>query len=153
MMLNLDEIRAVTEAATPGPWKAVDKGNTVPFHAVFAPSIDGSKPVNICSGISPKTGNANFIASARQWVPVLCDEVEAGREKIKELESCLAESDCLVADHADELHAANKQIAVFKRALEISGQYVAAHAGELRTETWPEHFIRMAKRAREEMEK
>lgn len=72
----LAEIKAREQVATPGPWKPIEKGNTVPSHAVFAPSIDGSAPVNICSGISPKTGNADFISHSRADIPALRAEVE-----------------------------------------------------------------------------
>lgn len=68
------EIREIEErekAATPGPWRAVWTGNTVKSHRVYAEWTG-----NIACGISPKTGNADFIAHAREDVPRLLDEVK-----------------------------------------------------------------------------
>ena len=72
---RLDEIRARCEAATPGPWNAIDKGNTVPSYAIRHFAV-GEKCVNVASGISPKTGDADFIAHARTDVPDMLDEIE-----------------------------------------------------------------------------
>jgi len=70
---RLDAIRARCEAATPGPWNAIDKGNTVPSYAIRHFAV-GEKCVNVASGISPKTGDADFIAHARTDVPDLLNE-------------------------------------------------------------------------------
>jgi hypothetical protein len=53
---EIEAIKARLAAATPGPWAFTSKGNTVKSYAVA--SICG----NVCSGISPKTGNALFIS-------------------------------------------------------------------------------------------
>lgn len=75
--MNIDEIRAVTDKATSGPWKLLTRGNTVKSLA-----IEG-----VCGGMKfIDRSDAAFIASARSWVPTLCDEVEADRKKIAELE-------------------------------------------------------------------
>lgn len=105
-MLDLSEIRAVTEKTTSGPWNR--NGDELEHDGWMAEFV--------------RDEDAEFCAASRQWVPTLCDEVEADRVRIAELESRLSESDCLVADHAEELHAANKQIAVLKRALEMAEQ-------------------------------
>jgi hypothetical protein len=67
------EIREIEErekAATLGPWRAVWTGDTVKSHRVYAEWTG-----NIACGISPKTGNAEFIAHAREDVPRLTNEV------------------------------------------------------------------------------
>ena len=71
---ELREIEGLAAAATDGEWRAVDKGNTVPSHAVMYYGI-GVKPVNIASGISPSTGNAAFIAVSRLAVPQMAAEI------------------------------------------------------------------------------
>ena len=63
---RLAEIERVTEAAIPEPWEVTIRGNTVQSHGI----VHGL--LNICSGISPKTNNAAFIALARSAVPELC---------------------------------------------------------------------------------
>jgi hypothetical protein len=83
---RLDAIRARCEAATPGPWNAIDKGNTVPSYAIRHFAV-GEKCVNVASGISPKTGDADFIAHARTDVPDLLDEIERLTAALKLLES------------------------------------------------------------------
>jgi hypothetical protein len=79
---RLDAIRARCEAATPGPWNAIDKGNTVPSYAIRHFAV-GEKCVNVASGISTKTGDADFIANARTDVPDLLAEVEKLREQLE----------------------------------------------------------------------
>ena len=69
---RLDAIRARCEAATPGEWTAVWRGNTVKSHAVITKIFGQS----ITGGISPRTGNAEFIAHARTDVPDLLAEIE-----------------------------------------------------------------------------
>lgn len=69
------EIKALHAAATPGTWYAVDKGNTVPSHAVMRYAT-GEKAVNIASGISPKTGNAEFIVNAHGAIPWLLSIID-----------------------------------------------------------------------------
>lgn len=44
---------------TKSPWFIVTKGNTVK-----SLSVEGDDGANVCSGISPKTGNAALIAAA-----------------------------------------------------------------------------------------
>ena len=85
-MGRLDEIRARCEAATPGPWEVKVKGNTVESHQVMSP---GNGP--ICSAISPKTKNAQFIAHAREDIPYLLAEWCAGETAYQELS---AQLDC-----------------------------------------------------------
>ena len=70
-MDKLDEIRQRTEAATPGPWAVKVKGNAVESHQVMS---SGNGPV--CSAISPKTKNAQFIAHSREDIPYLLSEVD-----------------------------------------------------------------------------
>ncbi len=118
----LAEIEARCEAATPGPWKPIEKGNTVPSHAVFVPSIDGSVPVNICSGISPKTGNAAFISHSRADIPALLAEVERlnAYESIdllpEQIEAMQGHNIALIEENA----AKDQQIATLERALELA---------------------------------
>lgn len=74
--LDLDALDALCAAATPGPWPVVTKGNTVRSHAI----------PGVCSGISPKTGNAAFIAAARTALPTLVARVRALEEANAELQ-------------------------------------------------------------------
>ena len=113
----LAEIEARCEAATPGPWKPIEKGNTVPSHAVFVPSIDGSVPVNICSGISPKTGNAAFISHSRADIPALLAEVERQNCELSRIRSNAADDKkMLQKDNA----AKDRQIATLEKALGLA---------------------------------
>lgn len=71
-MSRIDEIRERCEKATKGPWEAVTRGNTVKSHAVTVTGYYFS----IAGGISKKTGNADFIANARQDIPYLLGEID-----------------------------------------------------------------------------
>jgi len=64
-------IQARCEAATPGPWKVIEKGNTVPSVAVVSVAYDTRPQETICPNMSTKTDNADFIAHARQDIPYL----------------------------------------------------------------------------------
>ena len=86
---QLGAIRARCEAATPGPWDCWWKGNTIKQHTVKSISYDGIPSVNICSGISPKTENAAFIAHARQDIPALLAALEAAEVRVKALERAI----------------------------------------------------------------
>ena len=72
------ELRELAEKATPGEWKLIIRGNSVQSHAVVCHDDSVSlNPQNICSGISPKTGNAAYIAAANPArIIELLDRVE-----------------------------------------------------------------------------
>lgn len=69
-MSRLEQIRARLAAATSGPWEVAVNGNTVKSHAVKG----------VCSGISPKTGNAAFIAHAPEDIAALLAVADALQE-------------------------------------------------------------------------
>ena len=59
------ELRELAERATPGKWTWIIRGNSVQSHAIVCHNDPVSlNPQNICSGISPKTGNAAYISAA-----------------------------------------------------------------------------------------
>lgn len=98
--MNLDEIRARCEAATPGPWKVVGKGNSVPSLAVIVDALDEKAQVNVCSNISIKNGNAAFISHACEDIPALLDEVERLTARAEAAEA-RAEAAIRGGEHAD----------------------------------------------------
>ena len=77
---ELAEIEQRTEKATPGPWSAVEHGNTIKSHAIVAVNKDISI-VPIAAGISPKTENATFIAHSRTDIPTLLAEIRRLQEE------------------------------------------------------------------------
>jgi hypothetical protein len=82
---ELDALQALCDEATAGPWNAIDKGNTVPSYAIRHFAV-GEKCVNVASGISPKTGDADFIAVARTAMPALIGEVRRLQERCEAAE-------------------------------------------------------------------
>jgi hypothetical protein len=74
--VKLDQIRALCDAATPGPWKCVDQ-------QVFVPCHKRGKDIGIfewnvtCDGKAAPT--AQFIAACRELVPKLLTVAEADR--------------------------------------------------------------------------
>lgn len=68
---QLDAIRKRAKRATPGPWRVVEKGNTVKSVAVTTFAVAWNPQEMICPNMSPKTGNADFIANARTDIPAL----------------------------------------------------------------------------------
>lgn len=99
-MINIDEIRTVVEKATSGPWSR---------HRY---SVDDWNGNQICGDFT-SDDDKKFIASARQWVPALCDEVERiGAEMHKAVDECNR--------WADKAYKAEEERDVLKRALELA---------------------------------
>ena len=94
--LNISEIRAVTDNATQAPWISEGTERTKDYYEINIPGSheQGFPPV----ATSNADYNAAFIASARQWVPALCDEVEADRAEIAVLEKTLEKACEYLAD-------------------------------------------------------
>ena len=97
MGLRIDAIKARCEAATAGPWRAIERGNSVISHGVVTVAYDSRPQQNVCAGISPKTGNAAFIAYAREDIPYLL-------ERIAELEAEIASREQSGIDDHNEMH-------------------------------------------------
>lgn len=144
--MRTDEIKSRLDAATPGEWSVETAGNTVKSLHVVS-HVNGVLNHPICSSISPKTGDADLIANAPSDLAYLlaeCDRKDAEIERLRntqlalesdkinaemnlkhltdqvtELKSRIAESDNLLADHAEEC-------AVLRKALEMMGNGFAA---------------------------
>jgi hypothetical protein len=93
--LDLEHLCALSAAATPGPWKAVQlPARGIGPWRVDAPDIDciigdvGEVGTDPCDA-----GNAEFIAAARTAVPVLLDEVA----RLRGSDQTIAERDALHA--------------------------------------------------------
>ena len=85
-MRDFEKDRKICEVASKGPWRAVERGNSVTSFAVVTVAYEGMPQKNICSAISPKTEDATFIAAARDGWP-------AALERITELENLLKMQD------------------------------------------------------------
>lgn len=105
--MNLAEIRAIAEKATPGPWEHIlndEHGRSI-FHR-----FEICKIIKVSSTFSED--DAAFIAGSRQWVPALCDRVE-------EQDKQLADKDA--------------EIATLRRALEVVHARWINFAGDFST--------------------
>lgn len=95
---QLQAIKDRWAKATPGNWKWIIRGNSVQSHAVVCHDDTKSlMPQNICSGISPKTGNAQAIASAPTDIADLLAEIERLTSCLKFEQNYLSR----VGTHAD----------------------------------------------------
>ncbi len=106
---ELARLRALCEAATPGPWEVAGNLQTKVFDEVVAPHRTGNP--EWCEGVADcDTGeeDAEFIATARTAVPALIAEVE---RLTAELDRLMEGSDPSTAvpgqqaSHAQALHA------------------------------------------------
>ena len=100
---RLDEIRARTEAATPGPWRAY--GNTVEqektgCHQVVGTEFTGGGYMAY-ERLTTKDEDATFIAHAREDIPYLLAEIERLRAAL-ELGYRATESRNLLAAASDD---------------------------------------------------
>lgn len=80
-MDKLQEIKDRLSKITSTPWKGLWRGNTVQSHYVWS----RTENKNVCSGISLKTGNADFIANAPTDIKYLLDALEQAQDKIETL--------------------------------------------------------------------
>lgn len=73
--------REICEKATPGLWEVVERGNTVKSHAITV----AGKYISVASGISPRTGNAAFIALSRTELPAALNEIVRLQNELAEV--------------------------------------------------------------------
>lgn len=102
---QIQQIQARADAATEGPWKVVDKGNTVKSVAVTTFAGAWRPQEMICPNMSPKTVNAGFIAHARQDIPELLSyiaELEAERDEMVEDMYLTARNACYTCESNGE---------------------------------------------------
>ncbi len=83
-MRDLKKDLEICEAATPGPWKWITKGNTVQSRAVTTDTGKCGIQKTICASISTKSNDAQFIASAREgWPEAIQRAIAAEEENVK----------------------------------------------------------------------
>ncbi len=80
---EIEAIEARLAAATPGPWVVRTNGNSVQSHAI----------PGVCSGISPKSGNAAFISNAPLDIIALLAHAAQLQARVAELRQELAEQE------------------------------------------------------------
>ena len=83
-MRDFEQDRKICEVASKGPWRAVERGNSVTSFAVVTVAYEGMPQKNICSAISPKTEDATFIAAAREGWPAALAEIESLKRQLQE---------------------------------------------------------------------
>lgn len=98
MTLDLDKLKKLSDAATPGPWTNYNNG------IYRAAAHHGGNVCDICPETVEHKANAEFIAAARTAVPQLIEEVEKQREMIEKLEDVLRWYACLKS----EIHHLNR---------------------------------------------
>ena len=107
----LEEVKAREQAATPGKWKVVCRGNTIQSLQVVTETYwERPKQISICSSINPKReADADFISYSRTDIPALIAEVERLTE---------------------EQTVSKMEIATLKKALELMATYLV-HFGRI----------------------
>jgi len=76
--IDIDAIRKLTDAATPGPWKTGDRFGNRSLGSSVAVLAGNLPPVQLDPHRNGRN-DAEFIAAARTLVPALCDELEQTR--------------------------------------------------------------------------
>jgi hypothetical protein len=99
---ELIRLEALANAATAGPWVVHVNGNTVRSYA-----ING-----VCSGMSYKNGNADFIAASRIAVPALIAEVRRLRAELEQARPDVEFCDSIRRKPTDEHMAAVAEAAL-----------------------------------------
>ena len=96
---RIAEIRERCESATPGPWRTVVLGNTVKSLQIISHCVCKK----ICSGISPKSKDADFIVHARVDIPYLLGEIESLQGELTEWEKSCETRDQMLVDQAAQI--------------------------------------------------
>lgn len=113
--MNIAEIRAATDKATPGPWTIDYDGSGNGTHDIR------TEKVRIGGIYLDK--NAAFIAASRQWVPTLCDRVEELDNQHKCDVHNLAAMQATLNQQAKNceklLSEKDAEIAILRRALDL----------------------------------
>ena len=105
-MRSLDEIRALCDAATPGPWEWDGS------RGVKAPAMNGELRDDLGVAVHWKP-NAQFIAASRTLIPEMADEIE----KLRPMEE-LAK---MVRLHSPDLLDEVKQLRADRQRLIVNG--------------------------------
>lgn len=117
MFTDTKALRALADAATPGPWRAMRDGNQYIQTGKLTPTLVGASrvdgvarpwnPYSFFGGIKLhaefetarfKDADADFIAAARATVTAMCDEIDLLRERVK-LEQEIQAKICKERDH------------------------------------------------------
>jgi len=108
---EIDESKAICEAATPGPWYSepyTERADGI-WHG------DGMACIGLAYyGVEQKTPQANgiFIAHARTALPKALDEIEKLKGLLKRLEHCFAGICCpMCYEHEDDPHMEDCELA------------------------------------------
>ena len=102
---ELDELEALANAATPGPWKLITSrvGPASPHHA---PKVDHAVMSNggpvVAFGIHSQRADPRFIAAAREAVPKLIARVRVLEDMLDQMEALLDEPPCDHCNNCDE---------------------------------------------------
>ena len=114
-MESLNKLKAICDAATPGPWDYMEVRDEI-LHV----ADDGGV---FLAARCPVSENAVFIASSRSAMPILIELVEALDEKVqtlKDLRSPASLSQELYRDAIDADKAATAAVASAKAKLEAA---------------------------------
>lgn len=103
MMVDIEKLRALLAAATPGPWKASIYYDDGQPSGVDVESESGS----VCDvrGRQLATEDAAFIAASRDALPALLAEVERLRARKAEMCSCVRRYETPGCDECDGVGA------------------------------------------------
>lgn len=102
--VDTEAVRALADAATPGPWQAGEWPEWEPYHIVSHGVMEawedddgrrGTSPTPIVDGSNYLTdADREFIAAARTLVPALCDELDRTRKALRiAAEQCVSTTD------------------------------------------------------------
>lgn len=84
--LNLDPIKALCAAATPGPWCLASRGEEQSHDSVWPADLNAEQRTALVENTDRHSGDARFIAESRAIVPALVAEIERLRAEAAEAE-------------------------------------------------------------------
>ncbi len=113
MTIDLQAIKALADAATPGPWEEVAESGE---WWITGPDIENGFVINTTRGITQ--ANADFIAAAREAVPALLAEVERLTAEVGEMDALADEMTSRIEYMGTDLSVAKSQRDEARREVE-----------------------------------
>jgi FtsZ-binding cell division protein ZapB len=129
--IDIDAIRRREQAATPGPWKAVDFGDDTDPRTAYG--VWGKDDDDLCifEDVDTLLADAEFIAHARQDIPALLAEIDRLRGAQATYSRAVADAQQERDEFRDETVTLTTELANTSAALTESRTQAATYANEI----------------------
>lgn len=113
--IDRDRLRALANAATPGPWESVwDEADE--WYSITGQSYEGF----VCPEVATLTdeADADFIAAAREALPRLLDYLDAAEQRIRDLTQEVRDERAACLDQMEQVQIRDARIKAVRDVLD-----------------------------------